>query len=117
MIENAKDVVYISATYSKRPDNMPLYALKTSIREANLSYVQLTEAYQRGDVALQEATTSELVKIGQLVRRQKLIQGKTEYIPKNVDDFIEKHAFGTTDEVIRQYPNWLGRLKEDTLPF
>ena len=89
MIENAKDVVYISATYSKRPDNMPLYSLKTSIREANLSYVQLTEAYHRGDVALQEATTSELVKIGQLVRRQKLIQGKTEYIPKNIDEFIE----------------------------
>ena len=35
----------------------------------------------------------------------------------DVDDFIEKHAFGTTDEVIRQYPNWLSRLKEDTLPF
>ena len=34
-----------------------------------------------------------------------------------VDEFIEKKAFGTTDEVIRQYYAWISTAKVDTLPF
>jgi len=34
-----------------------------------------------------------------------------------VDEFIEKKAFGTTDEVIRQYYAWISAVKTDTLPF
>jgi len=34
----------------------------------------------------------------------------------DVDEFIEKHALGTTDEVIRQYCHFLIK-KEDNLPF
>ena len=32
----------------------------------------------------------------------------------NVDEFIEKRAFGTTDEVIRQYYAWISTAKADT---
>ena len=35
----------------------------------------------------------------------------------DVDEFIEKRAFGTTDEVIRQYYAWISTVKADTLPF
>ena len=35
----------------------------------------------------------------------------------DVDEFIEKRAFGTTDEVIRQYYAWISTAKADTLPF
>ena len=35
----------------------------------------------------------------------------------DVDEFIEERAFGTTDEVIRQYYAWMSTAKADTLPF
>jgi hypothetical protein len=35
----------------------------------------------------------------------------------DVDNFINEFAEGTIDEVIRQYPHWLMREKDNTLPF
>jgi hypothetical protein len=35
----------------------------------------------------------------------------------DVDNFINEFAEGTTDEVIRQYPHWLMRKKDNTFPF
>jgi hypothetical protein len=35
----------------------------------------------------------------------------------DVDKFIDESAYGTTDEVIRQYPYWLIKEKDDNLPF
>lgn len=79
-IKKAKFVTYISATYAKRPTNIPLYAIKTAIRESQLSDIALIRTFQAGKIALQEAISSELVKEGQLVRREKKINGKTEMI-------------------------------------
>lgn len=76
---SAKDVIYVSATWAKRPDNMPLYALRTSIREAFLSATQLSNAFENGDLALQEVVSSALVKTGQLVRRERTFKGETTY--------------------------------------
>jgi hypothetical protein len=42
-----KGVVFLSATFAKRPDNMPVYALKTSISDANMTKDQLVEAIQK----------------------------------------------------------------------
>lgn len=78
-ITNAKMAIYISATFAKSPRNLPLYSLKTSIKESNLSYDELIDAFRKGDVPLQEAVAAELTKIGQLVRREKLIEGDVEY--------------------------------------
>jgi hypothetical protein len=70
---------YISATYSKRAVNMPLYAIKTSMRETGLSTKELIETFTDGDTALQEAVSVELVRNGQLLRRERLIQGTSNY--------------------------------------
>lgn len=78
-LTNCKYAVYISATYAKRPNNMPLYSLKTSIKECNLSYNTLVEAFQKGGIPLQEAVSAELTKVGQLLRREKIVEGVTDY--------------------------------------
>ena len=78
-LTNCKYAVYISDTYAKRPNNMPLYSLKTSIKECNLSYNMLVEAFQKGGIPLQEAVSAELTKVGQLLRREKIIEGETIY--------------------------------------
>lgn len=61
---------YSSATFAKRPDNLGLYALGTSIRRAGLDSEQLAEAMTKGGVPLQQALTSMLASSGELVRRQ-----------------------------------------------
>jgi hypothetical protein len=90
MIALAKDVIYISATYAKEPRNMFLYSEKTAIREAQLNNEELIDAFTTGGKSLQEATASELTAVGHLVRRERPIVGKTEYLYTDEDSEIGK---------------------------
>jgi predicted RNA methylase len=75
VISKAEGVVFLSATFAKRPDNMPVYAMKTAISEANMSREDLVEAIQKGGVALQEVLASQLVAEGQMLRRERSFEG------------------------------------------
>jgi hypothetical protein len=67
--------VFLSATFAKRPDNMPVYALKTCISEANITSESMIAAMLKGGVALQEVISSQLVSHGQMIRRERSYQG------------------------------------------
>lgn len=67
--------VFLSATFAKRPDNMPIYAMKTAISEANMSQEELVDAISKGGVALQEVLASQLVAEGQMIRRERSYEG------------------------------------------
>ena len=95
MIKAASMVTYLSATYAKRPDNMPLYALRTSIRESGLNDEELVDVFTAGGNALQEAVSAELTRNGQLLRREKLIQGVSKY-------YYEKEGTETGDNQINK---------------
>jgi hypothetical protein len=83
-------VTFLSATFAKRPDNMPIYALKTAISEANMNSEELIEAIEKGGVALQEILSSQLVKEGQMLRRERTYEGiKVNYI--TLDELEERH--------------------------
>ena len=75
VVSHTKGVVFLSATFAKRPDNMPIYAMKTSISEANLTKEELVEAIVKGGVALQEILASQLVAEGQMIRRERSFEG------------------------------------------
>ena len=75
VIADTKGVVFLSATFAKRPDNMPVYALKTCISDANMSKEELVEAITQGGVALQEVLASQLVEEGQMLRRERSFEG------------------------------------------
>lgn len=79
LLKNSRHVAYVSATYSKREENMPLYTIATAMKEAMLTEYQLVEAFKNGDTALKEAVSAELVKIGQLIRRERKFEGETFY--------------------------------------
>ena len=90
VIADTKGVVFLSATFAKRPDNMPIYAMKTSIADCNMSRDDLVDAITRGGVALQEILSSQLVAEGQMVRRERSFEGvEVNYI--NLDDKAEEH--------------------------
>ena len=102
IVSSSKGVMFLSATFAKRPDNMPIYAMKTAISEASLSNEDLTLAITKGGVALQEVLASQLVKEGQMIRRQRTYEGiEVNYL---VLDNLEKEHRATADtitEIIR----------------
>lgn len=75
VVGSAKGVIFLSATFAKRPDNMPIYAMKTAISDANMSKDDLVQAITQGGVALQEVLASQLVKEGQMLRRERSFEG------------------------------------------
>jgi len=90
-------IVFLSATFAKRPDNMPIYAMKTSISEANLSKEGLVRAIVSGGVALQEILSSQLVAEGQMIRRERSFEGiDVNYI--SLDQYELEHK-RTSDKI------------------
>jgi len=65
----ASGVIYSSATFAKRPDNMPLY-FRTALGSSGMSPEQLTEVMKRGGVALQQFISAQLTKAGDMIRRE-----------------------------------------------
>ena len=96
LLANAQGCCYLSATFAKRPDNMPVYAKKTAISHANIKATELEEVFARGGVALQEIVAGELVASGQMLRRQRSFEGiRVEYnfLP---DDYEEHRVIYNT---------------------
>lgn len=79
LLRSVQSVCYLSATFAKRPDNMPVYASKTAMQEAGMSQAALIEAVKKGGVALQEIVSSQLVESGQMVRRERDMTGVKNY--------------------------------------
>ena len=67
-------VTYLSATYAKRPDNMPVYH-RTDLMDAVDSVDDLINAAARGGEALQTVIANALARNGQLWRREKSYEG------------------------------------------
>lgn len=90
VIAKASGVTFLSATFAKRPDNMPVYAMKTAISETNMTRDDLIEAIQKGGVALQEILASQLVAEGQMIRRERSFEGiEVNYI--TMTDKAQEH--------------------------
>ena len=73
----ASGVTFLSATFAKRADNMPIYAQKTAISEAGVKANELIEAIAKGGVTLQEIMSKQLVESGQMIRRERSFEGVT----------------------------------------
>lgn len=67
-------VTYLSATYAKRPDNMPLY-FKTDISEAIDDKKTIMAAMEAGGLPLQTVVSANLVAGGQFFRRERSYDG------------------------------------------
>ncbi len=77
IIQKAKNVTFFSATFAKRPDNMPIYALRTAMNQGGLKASELIDAVRRGGATLQEIMSETLTRCGQMVRRERDMTGVT----------------------------------------
>ncbi|NLR82270.1 DEAD/DEAH box helicase family protein [Chitinophaga eiseniae] len=90
IVAATRGVIFLSATFAKRPDNMPIYAMKTAIADCTMSKDQLVEAIAGGGVALQEVLSAQLVSEGQMLRRERSFEGvEVNYI--SLTDMAEEH--------------------------
>lgn len=77
IIQKAKNVTFFSATFAKKPDNMPIYALRTAMNEGGMKSSDLIDAVKRGGATLQEIMSQTLTQCGQMIRRERDMTGVT----------------------------------------
>ena len=77
IIQKAKNVTFFSATFAKRPDSMPIYALRTAMNQGGLKASDLIDAVKRGGTTLQEIMSQALTQCGQMIRRERDMTGVT----------------------------------------
>jgi len=103
VLGNSKGVVFLSATFAKRPDNMPIYAMKTVISDANMTKEELVGAIIKGGVALQEVLASQLVKEGQMLRRERSFEGvEVNYMVLNEQEVEHRAIADNITEIVRE---------------
>ena len=71
IVDQARGVTFLSATYAKRPEHTLLYAMKTKMRSGMLSFEQLREVLKLTGVPGQEFLSWGLNKARQLLRRER----------------------------------------------
>jgi P-loop containing NTP hydrolase pore-1/C-terminal domain on Strawberry notch homologue/Large polyvalent protein-associated domain 1 len=65
---------YLSATYAKRPDNMPVY-VRTHLRHAANSPGELADMFKSGGAVMQQIASTMLVEAGSMIRRERSYAG------------------------------------------
>lgn len=97
-LQNVGGGLFLSATYAKRPDNMPLYAMKTVLSEANMTWEQLVDTIKQGGEALQEIISLQLAEAGQFSKIGFKMDAEMNYL-----------ILGDTDATQRTYNPDLGQ--------
>ena len=87
----AKGLTFLSATFAKRPGNMPIYSLKTAIAKAGVKVDELIDAVKRGGATFQEIMSKALTEAGQMIRRERNMEGVTiDWRGIEDEDIIQK---------------------------
>ena len=103
ILKSAKAATFASATFAKRPDTMPLYAIRTAMSQAKIEPEKLISIIEKGGVTLQEIMSRELTNAGQMVRRERdMSDVKTDW--KTIDDpSTVKRARENYDKTIQAF--------------
>ena len=105
--------VFLSATYAKRPDNMPLYAMKTVLREANMTLEELVDGILAGGPALQEIITHQLAESGQFTKIGFKMDAEINYtVLGDTDPSQKTYDPELGKKMVQQYDNITGVLRE-----
>jgi hypothetical protein len=101
----AKGLTFLSATFAKRPGNMPIYSLKTAISKAGVKVGELIDAVKRGGATFQEIMSKALTEAGQMIRRERDMTGVTiDWKGIEDEDVIQKQR--------EQYDTVIGLFNE-----
>ena len=112
ILRNAKAATFASATFAKRPDTMPLYAIRTAMSQAKVEPDKMIGIIEKGGVTLQEIMSRELTNTGQMVRRERdMSDVRTDW--KTIDDpATVRRARNNYDRTIAAF-NAIIKFQED----
>ena len=106
--------VYLSATFAKRPDNMPLY-IHTNLRYAADTPEELIALFGKGvktDV-LQQVSSEMLVESGSMIRRERSYEGVTmNFVIDDKNTARDTREVDKVTEILRSLVNADRALKE-----
>jgi predicted methyltransferase len=106
--------VYLSATFAKRPDNMPLY-IHTNLRYAANTPEELTNLFGKGvktDV-LQQVSSEMLVESGSMLRRERSYEGvKMDFVTDDANAPRDIREVDKVTTILRSLVNADRALKE-----
>jgi len=106
--------LYLSATFAKRPDNMPLY-IHTNLRYAANTPEELTELFGKGvktDV-LQQVSSEMLVESGSMLRRERSYEGVTmDFVTDEANAPRDTREVDRVTTILRSLVNADRALKE-----
>jgi hypothetical protein len=97
VLPSAIGVMFMSATWAKRPDNLPVYAAKTDISIAIPEAARVADAVRAGGEPLQTVVSHQLAESGQLIRRELSFEGIS--ILNFIDDRNQAEHEAVSDQV------------------
>jgi hypothetical protein len=97
VVGKAKGILFMSATWAKRPDTLPLYAPKTDLSIAIPDIARVADAVRAGKEPLQTVVSNQLAECGQLVRRELSYEGIS--IHNFIDDRNREEHERVSDQV------------------
>jgi len=96
-LARARGVLFMSATWAKRPDTLPLYAPKTDLSIAIPDVWRIADAVRAGKEPLQTVVSNQLAECGQLIRRELSFEGIS--IHNFIDDRNREEHERISDQV------------------
>jgi len=102
IVSLVQGVLFSSATFSKRPDNMFIYGLKTDISESPVGTKGLIDIITAGGERLTENLAASLVEAQQMIRRERTFENcNVEYNYMSDEEKVE--LFSKYDGAIKLY--------------
>ena len=117
IIQKAKNVTFFSATFAKRPDNMPIYALRTAMNEGGMKASDLIDAVKRGGATLQEIMSQTLTQCGQMIRRERDMTGVTIDWKPIDDPLVVSEQREQYDKTIELFNDIINFQKNYVMPY
>ena len=117
IIQKVKNVTFFSATFAKRPDNMPIYALRTAMNEGGMKASDLIDAVKRGGATLQEIMSQTLTQCGQMIRRERDMTGVTIDWKPIDDPVVVSEQREQYDKTIELFNDIINFQKNYVMPY
>lgn len=112
ILRGAKAATFASATFAKRPDTMPLYAIRTAMSQAKVEPDKMISIIEKGGVTLQEIMSRELTNAGQMVRRERDMSDVVTHWKTITDPETVRRARENYDRTIAAF-NAIIKFQED----
>lgn len=98
----SRGALYSSATFSKRPDNMFLYAIKTDISESPIGTDKLIQVIKAGGERLTENLAANIVASQQMLRREKTYDN-CNVLYEYMSEEDKNSSFERYDKTLKNY--------------